>query len=91
MSTASTADWIREIGFKDSPGSLDLKRCYLPLTVTAKCSTCGVLVTKDLETAYLSYPKLNVPFEMPMHHTSEDEEHDWTVGVILRVTLEAAP
>jgi hypothetical protein len=78
--------------------NLDHKRFYIPITVTAKCPHCGLMVTKNLasETGYLSYPKLNVPFDLSMYHVIEhdegmrDEEHDWKVSVILRVALEAA-
>lgn len=74
--------------------NLDIKRCYLPIVITDTCPTCGAMVQKHLEGDYLSYPKVNVPFEINMHHIieheDEDEEHDWPVMVVLRVKMEAA-
>jgi hypothetical protein len=89
----STIDKIENTG---DACDLDIKRCYLPIVVTAKCPHCGLTVQKFLEGDYVSYPKINKPFDLPMHHIIEhdegmrDEEHDWKVKVILRVMLEAA-
>lgn len=75
---------------------LDIKRCYLPIVITDTCPHCGLSVQKFLSGDYVSYPKLNKPFTINMHHVIEhddgmrDEEHDWPVQVILRVTMEAA-
>ena len=75
--------------------SLDAKRCDLPVVITDACPTCGVEVSKYLSSDYVSYPKVNVPFDVSMHHVIEhedrDEEHDWKVKVVLRVSMEAAP
>lgn len=83
-----------KIEITDSPASLDIKRCYLPIVVTTECPHCGMTVVKHLKSDYLSYPKVNTPFDMHMYHCIEhddrDEEHEWTVRVILRVTMEAA-
>ncbi len=85
---------IEKIDNTGEPHNLDVKRCYLPFIVTAKCPKCGLLVQKHVDNDYLSYPVINKPFDMPMHHVIEheddDEEHDWKVKVILRVMLEAA-
>lgn len=86
-----------KIEITDSPASLDIKRCYLPIVITTECPQCGLMVSKHLESDYLSFPKVNTPFDMPMYHRIEhdegmrDEEHEWKVKVILRVTMEAAP
>lgn len=84
-----------KIEITDSPTNLDIKRCYLPIVVASECPHCGLMVEKHLESDYLSYPKVNTPFEMPMYHCIEhenrDEEHEWKVKVVLRVTMEAAP
>lgn len=75
--------------------SLDIKRCYLPIIITDTCPTCGTEVSKHLGSDYVSYPKVNVPFEISMYHCIEhpdrDEEHDWKLKVILRVTVEQVP
>lgn len=87
---------IEKIENTGEPHNLDIKRCYLPFVVTAKCPHCGLSVQKHISSDYLSYPKINVPFDMPMYHCIEhdegmrDEEHEWKVKVILRVMLEAA-
>lgn len=84
-----------KIEITDGAASLDIKRCYLPIIVTSACPTCGAEISKHLDNDYLMYPKINTPFEMPMYHCIEregrDEEHEWKVKVILRVTMEAAP
>lgn len=79
--------------------SLDLKRCYLPIVITDTCPTCGEEVSKDLSRDYLSYPTINQPFKTGMYHYiegskedgSKNEEHEWNVIVVLRVSMEAAP
>ena len=73
---------------------LDIKRCYLPIVITDTCPKCGAEVSKHLDNDYVSYPKVNKPFTINMHHIIEhpdrDEEHDWPVRVVLRVMVEAA-
>jgi hypothetical protein len=84
-----------KIEHTNAVASLDVKRCYLPIIITDTCPTCGVEVSKHIESDYLMYPKLNTPFEVSMYHHIEhdvrDEEHDWKVKVILRVHMEPAP
>jgi hypothetical protein len=76
------------------PMSIDLKRCYLPIVIIDTCPKCGMEVSKHLSSDYLSYPRVNQVFSVSMYHHIEhedrDEEHDWKVFVILRVSLEAA-
>ena len=75
--------------------NLDIKRCYLPIVITDTCPHCGATVQKDLDGDYISYPRVNAPFMVSMHHIIEhpdrDEEHDWKICVVLRVTMEPAP
>jgi len=84
-----------KIEMTNEPLSLDIKRCRLPIEITDTCPTCGAEVTKHLSSDYLSFPKVNAPFEIPMYHHVElpdrDDEHAWTVMIVLRVTAEAAP
>jgi len=84
-----------KIEITDEECDLDIKRCYLPIEITDDCPKCSKTVTKYINSDYLSYPVINQPFEVTMYHHIEhpdrDEEHDWKVKVILRVTMEAAP
>ena len=78
--------------------SLDMKRCYLPITIHDKCPECGKEIAKNLATDYLSYPELGRPTKVTMYHYdegdaedgSDDVEHEWSVKVVIRVTAEAA-
>lgn len=69
---------------------IDVKRFYLPLKVTTKCPHCGREVTRNFEDYYLSYPTVNVPMDINFMHETDDgnDEHEWSVRAILRVTLE---
>ncbi|HEY8924290.1 MAG TPA: hypothetical protein VIU64_07910 [Polyangia bacterium] len=75
--------------------ALEVKRCYLPIEITDTCPTCGVEVTRYLNSDYLSFPKINTPINMAMYHHIElpdsDEEHSWNVMIVLRIMAEAAP
>jgi hypothetical protein len=61
--------------------------------LTVHCARRTARLWLHLDSDYLSYPTINTPFEMSMHHviddTEDDEEHDWKVQVILRVSMEA--
>lgn len=74
---------------------LDIKRCYLPIVIHATCPKCGAEVSKHLSSDYLSYPKVNQPISVPMYHyinhDGRDEEHEWKIAVVLRVSMEVAP
>lgn len=74
-------------------GELEMpKRTYVPFTITAKCPTCGVTMTRDLDDDYLSYPILGKPIEVSIGHeaTEATEAHELTVRVILDLTLKVA-
>lgn len=91
----ATDGTVMKIESTPEPASLDIKRCYLPIVITDTCPTCGAVVTKHVASDYLSYPKVNTPFEISMYHCIETEEkdieHDWKIKVVLRVTMEPAP
>lgn len=74
------------------------KRFYIPGTVLkSKCPQCGQEDARDLGDSYLSYPEANRPIDVTMAHEVLDEsgkhdgEHEWTVRIIVRVTVEPAP
>ena len=77
----------------DEPMSLDIKRCRLPIEITDVCPKCGATVTKYLSSDYLSFPKINEPTKVSMYHHIEhpdrDDEHSWSMMIILRVMAEA--
>ena len=74
-----------------APGSygLDTKRCYIPVTVHAVCPQCGVTVTRDLSTNYLSYPRIGAPQRVAFTH--EEPRHEWTEHILLTITVGVAP
>jgi hypothetical protein len=79
---------------RDTPYVIDVKRLYLPsVKVHADCPTCGRRVTRDLGARYLSYPDLNVPFDLGFSHEAPEDsvDHEFSVQVVLRITLELAP
>ncbi len=76
----------------DTPFEIDVKRFYLPVTITATCPKCGATVTRDFEEHYLSYPSTNEPIEEMLYCGGKGGcENEWPVSLILRLTLEEAP
>lgn len=67
--------------------TLDVKRCYLPLTITDECPECGEEVEHDCSgPTYLSYPTLNVP----ERETFGCEcGHEWERWIQLDLTVKA--
>ncbi len=80
-----------EIVQTDEVVNLDMKRCYLPFEVTATCPECKARITRYLSDDYVGYPPVNKPFDLDMYHDEviddEDVHHEWSVQVILRMTL----
>lgn len=74
------------------PGSfeLDVKRFYIPgLVFKSQCPVCGLVVHKDMEDDYVSYPKTNTPIEITAY-CPECEDH-WVAGhILLKVVVELA-
>lgn len=69
-------------------GEVDCKRFYLTgLTVRYACPACGATTTEPVR--YLSYPRMNEPFEWGAYCTTC--EHEWQERAVLRVALELAP
>ena len=72
------------------PFSLNEKRFYIPGTVLrSKCPECGEDCEQDLARHYLSYPHANEPITVTFYHEKDDDDHEWDVTVIVRVTVEA--
>jgi hypothetical protein len=66
---------------------IGVKRFYVPgVVLKSKCPQCGKEAEKDLGDDYLSYPATNTPIYVSMY----DGEHEWTVRIIVRVTVEPA-
>lgn len=85
-----------KIKMTNEPVCLDLKRCRLPIEITDTCPRCSSEVTRYLSGDYLSHPRVNAPIAVSMYHYIQaegrpDEEHEWEVKIVLRVTAEAAP
>lgn len=83
MSTATAKITSRATSFE-----LDVKRFYLPGTkVSAPCPECKKTVTDDLGVSHLSYPHANKKFDHTLY--CQSCSHEFVVGLVLRVTLEA--
>lgn len=71
------------------------KRTYLPFVATSTCPQCGEVCEVDLTSDYLSYPVIGAATDLTfVHEVEEGPEyvcHEWTVPVILDVTLRPAP
>ena len=85
-----------KIKLHDVPFEINVKRFYLPVTLTATCPECGKEVVRDCTNSYLSYPTANEPIDVHFYCYSEgddgneDEEHEFYEKVILRLTVEDA-
>lgn len=84
-----------KIEMSDSPYPIDVKRFYFPARFIETCPECGKEVVKDGDGDYLSYPKLNEPFDVNFYCHSIDEatdkdiEHEFTRRVVMRLSFEA--
>lgn len=68
----------------------DKRFCLPGVKVCAVCPTCGVTVTRDYSRDYLDYPTANAPILEYFSHTAEPKDHEFTVSLILRITLEVS-
>lgn len=75
---------------EESHFEVDVKRFYLPATITAKCPHCGKEVEHDLSDDYLSYPTANEPFDHLMYCDGPkgEDDHEFRVRVKLTIRLE---
>lgn len=64
---------------------LEVKRFYLPLTISDECPKCGGEVENDCEIAHLSYPTLNVPIRETFW--CEDCDYEWEGWIQLDLTV----
>lgn len=70
----------------------DYKRCYVPgYVIKDVCPKCGTVAEDDLGTDYLSYPDLNKPMDHGMYCRNEECGGEWTVKIVLRMSVELAP
>lgn len=84
---------------QSDPKSFDtnVKRFRLHgVVLKSSCPECGEECSRDLGDNYLSEPRANEPFEETFCHEPETEGdeyicHEWTVRIILRITVEPAP
>lgn len=70
---------------------IEIKRFYLPLTISDECPECGVEVENDCEITYLSYPTLNVPHCETFWCEDCEEEWEGWIQLDLTVKVIAAP
>jgi hypothetical protein len=68
------------------PFIIDVKRLYLPIIIEGKCPQCNAEYERDLNDAYLSYPKVNVP--EPFTCWCLECRHEWQIVIQLNVSLE---
>jgi hypothetical protein len=69
------------------PIPVEIKRFYLPLTISDECPECGAEVENDCEITYLSYPTLNVPHSETFW--CEDCDEEWVGWIQLDLTVKA--
>lgn len=68
---------------------LDVKRLYLPgLVVKDECPKCQEPWKHDFDSDYLSYPVIGSVQDLGAY--CQKCEHEWSVKVVLRLSLELA-
>lgn len=74
----------------NSPSSFGsgVKRFYLGAILETECPVCQKLCKIDFEQDYLSYPDFNSPEQVSLVC---ENEHEFSVSVILKLTMEPAP
>ena len=77
------------------PFEFGVKRFYLPgASLIDKCPKCGREKRRDLGDQYIMYPKANTPIDVRLYCGDEEDGgcgHEWSVSVVVRVTLEGPP
>jgi hypothetical protein len=68
--------------------SLDIKRCYLPISVTDICSECNEVRTISLDDHYLSYPVIGMA--EPVSFYCDSCHHEWDVDIVINLNVELA-
>lgn len=66
---------------------VDIKRFYLPLTISDECPKCGVTVENNCQIKCLSYPTLNTPLRETFR--CEDCDEEWMGWIQLDLTVKA--
>ena len=69
---------------------VDIKRFYLPLTISDECPKCGVTVENNCQIKCLSYPTLNTPLRETFRCEDCDEEWPGWIQLDLNVKAVAA-
>jgi hypothetical protein len=81
-----------KVEIKEEPFDVNVKRFYLPVTLTATCPECGKELTKDCRSDYPSHPKFNCLEEVHFYCVTETEdnylEHEFYVPVRFGITAE---
>ena len=75
---------MAEIEVHDDAVALDVKRCYLPITIKSICPICATPAEKDLSSDYLSYPCVNAPERVGfvcIDEEGEENGHEWSVNI----------
>ena len=84
---------------KHNPFTIRDKRLYLPFKISAVCPHCGQTIVKDCAVDYFAYIIIGAPiildfyheFEGPNNSLEEWAEHEFSIQVVLDVTLTIAP
>jgi len=81
-----------EIENKQTLKEVGSKRFYVPAKLKDICPACGKPIIYDFSEFYLSYPKMNEAEEVSLYCEDADGGcgHEWSVKVILRITLDLA-
>lgn len=73
-----------------APFETNKKRFRMPGKLVSACPECGKVCEQDI---HLNYPTANEPIDFTLCHEAPGEptEHEWTVRIILRISVGPAP
>ena len=87
---------VERLGGKDPSFEIEVKRFYVPFTITDECPKCG-MTTECAETSdYFSYPTVGKKEKVSFYCTHWEDgeelgcEHEWSRNVILSIDIKAA-
>ena len=81
------------IGKTDIPFEISVKKFYIPaIVIKDQCPKCGKECIHKMCDNYLYYPQAHSPETLDMSCRGEGGcGHEWTVPVVVKVSLELCP
>jgi hypothetical protein len=68
---------------------LDVKRCYLPFTLTTDCTHCGERLIDNLQHNYLSSPMINKTFSYIFYCLECDNESSVELEISMDIKVKS--